>query len=121
MTISEYAALHRISESTIRRRIKAGTLAAVLVDGRYIISPPPNDQSPASHAEQAEPAVPLVDQMQSEIAHLRDQLTNRDKQIDQLSHLLAMTTQQNGELTRQLPPPRESVLTKLKSLFTSTA
>ena len=114
MTISEYAALHRLSESTIRRRIKAGTLTAALVDGRYIISPPPDDQSSASHDGQAEQPAPLVDQMQSEIAHLRDQLTNRDKQIDQLSHLLAMTTVQNGELTKQLPPPRQPIIETLK-------
>ena len=119
MTISEYAALHHISESTIRRRIKAGTLTAALVDGRYIISPPPNDQSPASHSEQAAPAAPLVDQMQSEIAHLRGQLTNRDKQIDQLSHLIAMTQAQNSDLTKQLPPPRPPIIARLKALFSS--
>ena len=44
----------------------------------------------------------------------RDQLTNRDKQIDQLSHLLAMTTAQNGELTQQLPPPRQPIIATLK-------
>ena len=59
----------------------------------------------------------LVDQMQSEIAHLRDPLTSRDKQLDQLSHLLAMPTQQHTVLTNQLPPPRKPILARLKSLF----
>ena len=53
--------------------------------------------------------------MQSEITHLRDQLASRDKQIDQLAHLLAMTTQQNGALTNRLPQPRESWLSRLKT------
>ena len=121
VTISEYAARHGISESTVRRRIKTGLLDADMESGRYVICDDtvPNqdeqvDEAVASHDEQTEPSDPLVDQMQSEIAHLRDQLTNRDKQIDQLSHLLAMTTAQNGELTQQLPPPRQPIIATLK-------
>ena len=121
LTISEYAARHGISESTVRRRIKTGLLDAAMESGRYAIHDDtlPNqdeqvDEAVASHNEQLEPSAPLVDQMQSEIAHLRDQLTNRDKQIDQLSHLLAMTTAQNGELTKQLPPPRQPIIATLK-------
>ena len=72
-----------------------------------------------SHNEQADDPMPsqLVDQMQSEIAHLRDPLTSRDKQLDQLSHLLAMPTQQHTVLTNQLPPPRKAYPRPLEILF----
>ena len=128
-TIAEYAARHGISANTVRRRIKAGTLNAEKVDGKYLI----HDADGASNQESNRPVnridqSPLVDQLQSEIAHLRDQLStkdsqlsNRDNQINQLNQLLAMTSAQNSELTKQLPPPRQGVLTKLKALFTSTA
>ena len=116
LTISEYAARHGISESTVRHRIKTGLLDAAMESGRYAIHDDtlPNqdeqvDEAVASHNEQPEPSAPLVDQMQSEIAHLRDQLSTRDKQIDQLSQLLA--------ITQQLPAPRQSVFSKLKDLY----
>lgn len=63
----------------------------------------------------------LVDQMQSEIAHLRDQLSSRDTQIDQLNQILAMTSAQNSALNRQLPAPKKPILDRLKFLFRSQA
>ena len=47
--------------------------------------------------------------MQSEIAHLREALARRDTQIDQQNKLLAVATQQNGQLLNQLEPPRVSL------------
>ena len=35
MTVREYAELHHISEKTVRRRIKAGTISAISVRGTY--------------------------------------------------------------------------------------
>ena len=122
-TIAEYAARHGISPNTVRRRIKAGTLNAEKVDGKYLIPATDgegNQESnrPVNRIDQS----PLVDQLQSEIAHLRDQLStkdsqlsNRDNQINQLNQLLAMTSAQNGELTKQLPAPRQSLLHQLRS------
>ena len=46
----------------------------------------------------------LVDQMQSEIAHLRDQLSSRDTQIDQLNQILAMTSAQTRHSTGSSQP-----------------
>ena len=124
-TISEYAARHGISANTVRRRIKAGTLAAVKANGKYLIHATDgegNQESnyPVNQIEQS----PLVDQLQSEIAHLRDQLStkdsqlsNRDNQINQLNQLLAMTSAQNSELTKQLPAPRQSLLCQLRSVI----
>jgi len=125
MTIAEYAAHTGLADSTIRRRIKRGTLPAHQVDGRWLIhvdddaAPKQSNQTPKQDEQGA-----LVDQLQSEITHLRDQLfakdsqlSNRDDQINQLNQLLAMSTAQNSELTKQLPPPRQSFLPRLKSLF----
>ena len=126
LTIADYAARHGISESTIRRRIKAGLLDAELRSGRYMIHDDEADDglpSQDEHVDQPdEKAVDrLIAQMQSEIDNLRDQLSNRDTQIDQLNQLLAMTTQQNSTLTQQLPAPKQPILTRLKSLFGSQA
>ena len=38
---------------------------------------------------------------------LIDQLKEKDKQIDQLQHLLAMAAAEKTELLKQLPPPAE--------------
>ena len=111
MTIAEYAAHAGLADSTIRRRIKRGVLQAHQVDGRWLIDA--NDRTPKqtpTHDDQSA----LVNHLQSENAHLREQ-------VDRLTQVVAMQTQQHGELTKQLPPPRQGVLTKLKALFTSTA
>ena len=122
LTLKEYATVHGVSETTVRRRIRAGLLEAELRHGRYFIVDGEHETSQSEHEdsqpEQANGLSPaVVNQMQSEITHLRDQLASRDKQIDQLSHLLAMTTQQNGTLTKRLPQQRESWLSRLKARF----
>ena len=113
LTLKEYATVHGVSETTVRRRIRAGLLEAELRHGRYFIGDSEHEDSQPEQANGLSPAV--VNQMQSEITHLRDQLASRDKQIDQLSHLLAVTTQQNGALTNRLSQPRESWLSRLKT------
>ena len=56
-------------------------------------------QSDAQSIEQA----PLVEQLQSENSHLR-------KQVDHLTQVLAMQTQQQGDLVKRLEaPPRTPV------------
>ena len=111
MTIAEYAAHTGMADSTIRRRIKRGALEAHQVDGRWLIDV--NDRT----AERTPSQTPtqddqseLVTQLQSENAHLREQ-------VDRLTHVVALQTQQHGELTKQLPAPRQSFLPRLKSLF----
>jgi len=123
MTIAEYATHTGLADSTIRRRIKRGALPAHQVDGRWLIDvdTAAPEQSPSQSPNRDEQS-PLVDQLQSEVAHLRDQLSakdeqlsTRDRQIDQLNQLLAMTSAQNGELTKQLPAPRQPLLDQLRS------
>ena len=97
VTISEYASRHGVSASTVRRRIKAGALSARLVGGRYFI----NDEQVDSQSSQVDQSE-LVAQLQSEVEYLRDQL---DKQTS----LLAVTTQQNASLTKQLERPKPAV------------
>ena len=119
MTIAEYAAHTGLADSTIRRRIKRGALEAHQVDGRWIIdgndrtpkqtpSQTPSDAQPASERIASEVEDPLVAQLQSENAHLREQ-------VDRLTHVVAMQTQSHAELTKQLPPPRSSLFHHLRS------
>ncbi len=105
MTIAEYAAHTGLADSTIRRRIKRGTLEAHQVDGRWFIDV--NGREPTQTPEQDDQS-PLVDQLQSENAHLREQ-------VDRLTHVVAMQTQSHAELTKQLPAPRQSLLCHLSS------
>lgn len=48
----------------------------------------------------------LVVQMRTEITYLREMLDRKNTQIDQQNQLIAMTSQQNGQLLNQFPPPR---------------
>ena len=109
MTIKDYADHHRLSVSTIRRRIKAGTLPAEQIDGKWYIQV---EQEMNTQIEQGggkwegAPAPdtldnPLVAHLESEVEYLRDQL---DKQ----TQLLAAATKHNADLIQQLPPPRRS-------------
>ena len=114
MSITEAAAHFDVSDKTIRRWIKSKRVdARKNGDGKWSVlvghaQPDTNrtDVQPSDHA--------LVDQLQSENAHLREQ-------VDRLTQVLAMQTQQNSVLTNQLPPPRQPILTRLKSLFGSQA
>ena len=107
MTIAEYAAHTGLADSTIRRRIKRGVLEAHQVDGRWLIDA--NDRKPKQTLEHDDQSA-LVNHLQSENAHLREQ-------VDRLTQVVAMQTQSHAELTKQLPSPRQSFLPRLKSLF----
>ena len=136
MTIAEAAAHFNVSDKTIRRWIQSKRIDAHKNgDGKWAIavetSPPDNDQDSVQSQES-----PMIAQLQSENAHLRDQLSrkddqlsSKDTQIDQLNQILAMTSAQNAELTRQLPAteriakaledpaPKQPILSRLKTLF----
>ena len=128
VTISEYASLHGVSVSTVRRRIKAGAIAARLIGGRYYILTGEHVDNHSEHADrqmnsqdehggsqsrQGADKSELVTQLQSEVDYLRGQL---DKQTS----LLAITTQQNTTMVKQLEsPPRESVAMWVRSKLVS--
>ena len=111
MTIKEAAEHYGVSDKTIRRRIKQGHINAQQVNGRWRVyidqdSVQENDQTNDQPTVQQTDNPALVDQMQSEITHLRDQLQGRDTQIEHLTQLLAMQTKQNTLLVEALDPPQ---------------
>ena len=140
LTIKEYAVSQGLSETTVRRRIRAGGLDARIEHGRYFIYGQ-NGVHPGEHtqngqmdtqieqandkedSQQSNPVFPerseqqvLIDRLTSEVDYLRDQL---DKQ----TQLLAASTAQNSDMVARLNPlPRptwvESVRTRY---FTKTA
>lgn len=82
----------QVSEKTIRRWIQSGKLKAELVDGRY-------DVQVDRQTDQTTDQTALIDQLRSEIDHLREQLARRDEQIDHAQQLLAMQTKTTAALT----------------------
>ena len=118
MTIKEAAAHFKVSDKTIRRWIGQEKVNAERVDGRWCVHV---DLDTDQDTDQpiVQPDV-QPERMQSEIEHLRDALARRDTQIDQQNQLLAMLTQQNGQLMNQLPPPPVKLLTRLKLWLSAT-
>lgn len=91
-----------VSEKTIRRWIKQGKLQAEKVDGRWLIEI--DDRTPGQY-DQSDDRTALIKQLQSEVEHLRlqmkEQLTEKDKQIDHLQQLLAVSSKSIQQLTEQ--------------------
>ena len=130
LTIKEYAASHGLSETTVRRRIRAGGLDARLEHGRYFIYGQNGVQSGEEADRQFEQAdahrdsqtrhadspdhddhQALIDRLSSEVDYLRGQL---NKQM----HLLAASTAQNSDMVKQLQaPPRRSLIEKARKMF----
>ena len=137
LTIKEYAASHGLSETTVRRRIRAGGLDARLEHGRYFIygqngvqSGEEADRQNGKEHRQFEQAdahrdsqtrhadspdrndhQALIDRLSSEVDYLRGQL---NKQM----HLLAASTAQNSDMVKQLQtPPRRSLIEKARKMF----
>lgn len=107
MSIKDYADKNGLSVSTIRRRIKAGTLPAEQVSGKwYILVEEVSNPDPPVDSQIEQVDNQLVARLESEVDYLRDQL---DKQ----TQLLAISTKQNTDLIGQLPPPRRSFFSHL--------
>ena len=106
MTIQEVSQRIGKSESTIRRMIKAGTITASMVDGKYDIA----EESvtafllPIQLPSQAE----LITRLRDEIEYLRKELSDSREQ----SNMIIM------QMTRQMeslqPPPRRSFWDRFK-------
>ena len=99
MNTQQAAHHYQVSERTILRWIKSGKLKAEPVQGHWCIR---LDGQDIRHDGQDL----LIQQLQSENAHLREQLTRRDEQIDHLTQLLAMQTKTTVALTEQLDAER---------------
>ena len=136
LTIKEYATYHKVSKSTVRRRIRAGGLDARLEHGRYFIydqngahagdevdtqkgevnsqfeqsNDRVNSQSPQTDSPVRTDQQALIDRLTSAVDYLHGQL---DKQ----THLLAALTAQNSDMAKTLnPPPRPSLGTKVRGM-----
>ena len=108
----EASAHFKVSDKTVRRWIQQKKVNAEQVNGRWLVQVDLDTDQPIVQPD-VQPTA-QVERMQSEIEHLRDALSRRDTQIDQQNQLLAMLTQQNGQLVNQLPPPPTKLLTRLK-------
>jgi len=109
-----------VSEKTIRRWIKQGKLHAEKVDGRWLIEiSETNDRTPGQY-DQLDDRTALIQQLQSEVEHLRsqlkEQLAEKDKQIDShaqqndhLTQIVAMSQKNIGALTEQLDDSRQMI------------
>lgn len=95
MSIVDAQKHFQVSEKTIRRWIKTGKVEAFLVDGRYLVSV-------TGQSGQTVDQTALIEQLRSEIQHLREQLARRDEQVDPLTKLLAMQTKTTAALTERL-------------------
>lgn len=110
MTLQEAAKRIGKSESTIRRMIRAGTLTAPIIKGKYDVSEESvnaylkprqmDSQMPSQDAE-------LIAQMQAEIDYLRKELSDSREQSNTI--IMQMTRQIE---TLQLPPSRKPPLWK---------
>jgi len=105
MNTQQAAHHYQVSERTILRWIKSGKLKAEQVQGHWCIRL--DEQDVRQNDRQA------MEQLQSEIAHLREllsrqdeQTTRRDEQIDHLTQLLAMQAKTTAALTEQLDAHR---------------
>jgi len=79
-TITEAAHTLGISTDTVRRRIKDGTLAATLVNGRYDVQLTAEATEPLQDGH-SDPWERLVEQLTREVEELRHQLEMKDQQI----------------------------------------
>jgi excisionase family DNA binding protein len=115
-TIAEAANTLRVSEKTVRRRIKDGSLPAQLVGEppRYQIPPDviadlatslPAGRDPWS-GEAANMLAELMDSLQLQLKEKDRQLDEKDRQIREL-HVLLQTSQEHLSRT-MLPPPQAS-------------
>ena len=107
MTVPEAMTFYGKAASTIRRRLRDGELKGEKIDGSWYVYPEPNhEQDDASQEVQLETEQTVsegeTEQLRSETQYLRDQVARRDQEIDQLTNLLMLSTEQQGVLLKKL-------------------
>ena len=95
-TIAEAARRLGVSNDTVRRRIRAGELAATLANGRYDVKLPEEASTEATrpdglHWEK------LVETLEGQIEDLRHQLATREREIGELHQLLGQKALSEGD------------------------
>lgn len=122
MSIKEAAVHFGVVERTIERRIKKGELDASKVNGRWVVEVAiDNDPTPVPTPSSSDntPSMAELQQLRSEVKHLRSLITGKDTQIDQLHKLLAKSTNQNDALVAKLPSPRVPLAQRLRPVLVS--
>ncbi|MCZ6676676.1 MAG: helix-turn-helix domain-containing protein [Candidatus Poribacteria bacterium] len=133
LTITQAAKVHGVSDKTIRRWIESGKLSAEKIDRKWIVhvnldidrdNDPDNVQDHVQslkaqleranadihHFREHIAAKDLhIEQCQSSNVLLTDQLTEKDKQIDHLTQVVAMSQKNIGALTEQLDDSRQMI------------
>ena len=108
LTIKEAAEHFNVSSITVRRKIKSGELDADKVGNQWFVHVEQETYQNEQAVNQVDLPV-LTGQLQSEISHLREQLTRRDEQIDHFQQIVAMSQKNIGALTEQLDDSRQMI------------
>ena len=113
MSIKQAAAHFGVTDTTIRRRIKAGKLKATRRGRRvyvHIELDTASRQASRQNLNNVHSPDETIELQQSEINHLREQ-------VDKLTSLLALQSKQNSDLIAQLPKSRPSFTRQISSFF----
>lgn len=89
-----------ISERTVRRHAKQGQIKSKLEEGRRFFWVDIDRTMPGTATDSGA----LVEQLRSEVEHLRDQVQVKDKEIDEL-HQLLMIEKKQGQLLLEYKRP----------------
>ena len=111
MTVEQYAHKHGLSPETVRRYIRQGKIKAHRVGRRYEIDT--HDTYDTKH-DNIQPLLSEKDERIKQLTQHNAQLTSQNERLTQL---LAMQTQQNTQLLSQLPPPQQTIATRITKLF----
>ena len=107
-----------VSEKTIRRWIKSGKLPAELIEGRWLVqiadanvrdNGQPVMGNAHNNGQDAESRDRLYEHLNSEIRTLREQLAEKDNQINHSQQIVAMSQKNIGALTEQLDDSRQMI------------
>tara|TARA_B100001013_G_scaffold343157_1_gene270341 strand:- start:189 stop:620 length:432 start_codon:yes stop_codon:yes gene_type:complete len=118
LTIPQAVKHYQVSERTLRRWIKSSKVKSELIDGRHLISIElTDDHDNDSDVDKSNSE--LLEHTRQENTHLREQLSKKDKQIDELHQLVALSQKSVNQLTEQnlllLAPPEPSFWGRINS------
>ena len=95
VTVDEAAAILKVSTSTVRRRIENEKIESKLEDGRRLVWVS-DDTQMSSRDEQ------LITELRTQNEHLRNQVEEKDKQIEKLQEQLAEASHRHDTVVLQM-------------------
>lgn len=108
LTVQECAQRVRRSEETVRRWIRNGKLPATLKDGQYIIKEEDLlatslvTQDDDNNAQNVAHFQEVIELLQTQVEHLKNELENKEKHITELESQLAESSQRSDTIILQL-------------------